>query len=157
MIPIAHVCGHCLSQAAQASTCGSLGQHLVAFRQCPLSSCSLGLYRTPGKGLFTVESADLQERTSASGGPRNESVCSWVCVPRPVHQVPHSVPQLPPPPSWQPLSSVSLRHSRCLGMPVVTGGFCCPVFFSDCHLTCAPGNIPSGSGLGFWGSGSPPP
>lgn len=39
---------------APASTCGSSGQHPVTFGQCPLSSCSLGLYRTLGKGYFTV-------------------------------------------------------------------------------------------------------
>lgn len=82
-------------------------------------------------------------------GGLGTTVCSCVCVPHPVHQVPHSVPQLPPSPSWQPLSPAPLRHSRCLGMPAVIGGFCCPVSFSDCHLTCAPENTPSGSGLGF--------
>lgn len=60
----------------------------------------------------------------------------------------------------QPAGSVlclSQRHSRCLGMPMVIGGFCCPVSSADCHPTYAPGNTPSSSGLGFWGSGSPPP
>lgn len=63
-----------------------------------------------------------------------------------------------PLPSQQPLSSAPFqpRSSRS-EVPAVIGGSCCPVSSADCHPTCAPGNTPSSSGLGFWGSGSPPP
>lgn len=42
-------------EPAPTNTCGSSSLHSVAFRQCLLSSCSLGLYRKHlEKGYFTI-------------------------------------------------------------------------------------------------------
>lgn len=148
-------------EPAPAGTCDLSGQHLVAFGQCLLGLCSFGALQNTWKRVILQSKALVSRKGPVLLEGLGTSlfvhgcVCLVQCTRSPT--VSHRCHLLPTGSlCLLPLSSASLRHSRCLGMLVFIGGFCCPVSFSDCHLTCAPGNTPSGSGLGFWGSGSPP-
>lgn len=52
-------------EPAQASPSG---QNLVAFGQCPLCSCSLGLYRTLGKGYLQFKALIFKKGPVLLGG-----------------------------------------------------------------------------------------
>lgn len=129
-----------------------------AFMWCSLGSCSLerGDFSQP-EALLSKEGSALQKARQAAWEWR--SMRSKVDVLGVAHQVPCHGPQhhgcVPPAGSLCPLP-LSQGCSPHVGMPAVIDGSCCPVSSAGCHLTCAPGNIPSSSGLGFWGSGSPP-
>lgn len=86
------------------------------------------------------------------GAQELQSVRSGERVPGAAHQALYCGPQrdrrVLPAGSLCPLP-LSQGRSRRGGAPAVIGGSCCPVSSADCHPTCAPGNTPSSSGLGF--------
>lgn len=130
--------GSLAAQWAGTSRCVSLGS-------CSLERCSVATWKhwAPGKDRRCRKHSRQPSLSGVGGG------CAGSGAPCPAPL---------PLPSWQPLSSApSQPRSSHSGVPAVIGGFCCPVSSADCHPTCAPGNTPSSSGLGFWGSGSPPP